>query len=164
MVFYIPDINRINASGIYLIFLEVTDLRGPTPDVILIKYTGFISGLLDINRRPPVFVIFIEYTEFGPTPDVILIKCIGFISGPPDVNCRPSVFETYLSGPSDDLILLIISCNDIIIGFFFGRLYSFFIIITGAISTASFLLISIKSVSTILLLLAGFFSIIIVYF
>ena len=69
-----------------------------------------------------------------------------------------------LSSLLDDLILLIIGYSDIIIEFFFGRLSLFFIITTGAISTASSLSISIESVSIILLLLAGSFSIIIIYF
>ena len=140
--------------------MGIIDLRGLTPDAILIKYTGFISGLLDINRRPSVFIILTKYTGFGPTPDVILTEYTGFISGLLDINRRLFVFVIYLSSPPDDLILLIISYNDIINNKKFGRPRFFLITIIEVISTASFLLISIGSVSIILLLLAGSFFII----
>jgi hypothetical protein len=102
-----------------------------------------------------VIAILIKYAGFGPTPDVILIEYTGFISGLPDINRRLSVFVIQLSGPPDDLILLIINYINIIIGFFFGRPRFFLIITIGATSTVSSSSLSVGSVSTILLLLAG---------
>jgi hypothetical protein len=99
----------------------VIDLRGLIPDIILIKYITFLFSLLDVDRRPSVFVILTEYTGFGLTPDIILIKYIKFLSGLLDINRRLFVFVIYLSSLSDDLILPIINYNNNIIEFFLGR-------------------------------------------
>jgi hypothetical protein len=107
----------------------VTNLRRPTSDLILIKYTGFLSSPPDVNRRPPVFAILTKYTGFLSSllGNLILliinynIIIIGFFLG------RPRFFLIIIVGAASAvsfLLLLLVSVSSSLL-------------LAGSISTAS---------------------------